>query len=191
MLIERITPCGRGDARPDPEEAGTTGRLAIAPLTAADVEPLAERLWHEAVYRHLGGLPAASSAVAAWLHGTLAGPRPDQPPEQWLNYVMRLADGGEIVGLLQATLHEGIAEVAFLLAPAHWGRGLAAEGLRWLHETLGRVSPGVACWATTVPEHRHCQALLARAGYVRAEPPVMPALSTYDEGDWVYCRPGE
>ncbi len=188
MRLDDTAPSADTDARPDPADTAANRRLAITPLTAADVEPLAAVLWHEAVYRHIGGLPAAPSEVASWLHGTLAGPRPDQPPEQWLNYVMRLADGGEIVGLLQATLHEGIAEVAFLLAPAHWGRGLATEGLQWLHEALERVSPGAACWATTVPENTHSQRLLARGGYVRVEPPAVPALSTYDEGDWVYRR---
>lgn len=161
-------------------------RLAIAPLTSADVAPLAEALWHEPVYRHIGGLPADIAEVADWLQGTLAGPRDGQPPERWLNYVMRLAMTGEVIGLLQATLHDGLAEVAFLLAPAHWGQGLAAEGLRWLHGELQRVSPGVTCWATTVPQNTQSWRLLERSGYVRTAPPVAPALSTWDEGDWAF-----
>ena len=175
------------EARPDPASSGTLAlRLVVTPLTPVDVDPLASVLWQEAVYRHLGGLPADAADVATWLHGTLAGPRADQPPEQWLNYVMRLAATGEVIGLLQATLHDGLAEVAFLLAPAHWGRGLATEGLRWLHGELQRVSPGVICWATTVPQNTQSWRLLERSGYVRTTPPVAPVLSTWDEGDWAF-----
>ncbi len=188
MTIDESIALGLPAARPDPAGAASAHRLVITPLSADDVEPLAAVLWQEAVYRHIGGLPPAAADVAAWLRGTLAGPRPGQPPERWLNYAMRLADGGALVGLLQATLHEGIAEVAFLLAPAHWGRGLATEGLQWLHGALERESPGAPCWATTVPGNTHSQRLLVRAGYARVAPPARPVLATYDEGDWVYRR---
>ncbi len=168
-------------------------RITASTLTEADVDPLSALLWHEAVYRHIGGLPEALSEVSTWLRHTLAGPRADDPPQRWLNYAMRLSSSGAYsgayVGLLQATVHGGIAEVAYLLAPAYWGLGLAEEGLQWLHGELGRICPEARCWATTLPANERSWRLLERCGYVRVEPATAPALMSYDEGDWVFYRP--
>ena len=170
--------------------AGAAGqRISAAALTEADVDTLAALLWHEAVYRHIGGLPGALSDVSTWLRHTLAGPRAGEPPQRWLNYAMRLSSSGACVGLLQATVHGGIAEVAYLLAPAYWGLGLAEEGLQWLHGELGRICPEARCWATTLPANERSWRLLERCGYVRVEPATAPALMSYDEGDWVFYRP--
>lgn len=175
---------------PDPLPARRTsgGRLDCSPLAEDDIEALAQALWQEAVYRHIGGLPAQRSEVSGWLRRTLAGPSPEEAPQRWLNYVMRRTAGGEPLGLLQATLHDGIAELAFLLAPSQWGQGLATEGLLWLHEAVEQLSPGVDCWATTLPANERSWRLLARCGYRRIEPAAAPALMTYDEGDWVFHR---
>lgn len=168
--------------------AASAGRLHITPLDEADIEPLAQGLWHESVYRHIGGLPAAQAEVSDWLRRTLAGPSPQQPPQRWLNYVMRRSPGGAPLGLLQATLHQDIAEVAYLLVPSAWGQGLAGEGLCWLHETLDRRVPGCTCWATTLPANERSWRLLARCGYGRVAPSAAPVLMSYDEGDWVFRR---
>ena len=88
-----------------------------------------------------------------------------------------------------STVHDGIAEVAFLLGTAHWGRGHTTEGLRWHHVEIARVSPGVACWATTLPENARSARLLTRCGYVPVDPTTAPPLLTYDDGDLVFRRP--
>ena len=163
-------------------------RITATPLTEADIDPLSSLLWHEDVYRHIGGLPDAPTQVAQWLRGALAGAPPGPTAERWLNYALRLPGSGAHAGLLQATLHDGLAEVAFLLAPSHWGQGLAAEALQWLHGELARVSPGTPCWATTLPANERSRRLLERCGYVRVDPPASPVLVTYDEGDWVFRR---
>ncbi len=159
-------------------------------MTESDIDTLATLLWHASVYRHIGGLPEASSEVGAWLRRCLAGPRADEPPQRWINHVMRLRATGEPIGLLQATLHDGIAEVAFLLAPAYWGQGLATEGLARLHEALDQRQPGMACWATVLPGNERSRRLLARSGYARVALPTRLRLMTYDDGDWVFLRGG-
>ncbi len=128
-------------------DGGRTARLQVSVMAEEDVVTLARQLWHEAVYRHIGGL-------------------------------------------LQATLHEGIAEVAYLLAPAQWGQGLAGEALRWLHGELARVSPGTPCWATTLPANERSWRLLERCGYARVAPALAPVLMTFEPGDWVFRRQG-
>ena len=171
-------------------DSGRTARLQVSVMADEDIMALARQLWHEAVYRHIGGLPQAPADVEDWLRRTLAGPPADEPPQRWLNYTLRRQDSGAYAGLLQATLHEGIAEVAYLLAPAQWGQGLAGEALRWLHGELARVSPGTPCWATTLPANERSWRLLERCGYARVAPALAPVLMTFEPGDWVFRRQG-
>ena len=169
---------------------GRTARLEVSVLAEDDITALARQLWHEAVYRHIGGLPPAVSGVEDWLRRTLEGPPSGEPPQRWLNYALRRQDSAEYAGLLQATLHDGIAEVAYLLAPAQWGQGLGGEALRWLHGELARVSPGTPCWATTLPANERSWRLLERCGYARVAPTLAPVLMTFEPGDWVFRRLG-
>lgn len=176
---------------PSPESTASTlrGPLRLSPLIDTDLDAMAALLWDERVYQHIGGLPDSPALVALGLRRALAGPPEDHADQRWLNYAMRLAATGELIGRLEATVHDGIAEVAFLLGTAHWGRGHATEGLRWLHEEIARVSPGVACWATTLPENARSAHLLTRCGYVPVDPAAAPPLLTYDDGDLVFRRP--
>jgi RimJ/RimL family protein N-acetyltransferase len=165
-----------------------TERLVLTPLVDSEIDALAALLWDERVYRHIGGLPEDPGVVARGLRRALGGPPPERSSERWLNFGMRLRGGGQLIGRLEATLHDGIAEVAFLLGARFWGHGYAAEGLAWLHRELARVSPGVDCWATTLPANTRSGRLLAACGYVTVDPGRAPALLTYDDGDLVFAR---
>ena len=165
-----------------------TARLSLSPLVDADIDALADLLWDERVYEHIGGLPSGADEVALGLRRALIGPPADRGSERWLNYAVRLRANHQLIGRLEATVHAGIAEVAFLLAPASWGHGYAAEGLVWLHDELSRVSPEAQCWATTLPANARSSRLLLDCGYERVDPAVAPDLMTYDEGDWVFRR---
>jgi RimJ/RimL family protein N-acetyltransferase len=165
-----------------------TARLTVSPLVDADVDALAGLLWDECVYEHIGGLPSGADLVALGLRRALAGPPAERRSERWLNYAVRLRADHQLIGRLEATVHDGIAEVAFLLAPAYWGHGHAKEGLTWLHDQLSRVSPEAQCWATTLPANVRSSRLLTACGYERVDPATAPDLKSYDEGDWVFRR---
>ncbi|WP_431104328.1 GNAT family N-acetyltransferase [Roseateles noduli] len=165
-----------------------TARLTLSPLVDADVDALASLLWDERVYEHIGGLPSGAAEVALGLRRALAGPPAHRASERWLNYAVRLRGSHQLIGRLEATVHAGIAEVAFLLAPAYWGHGYAKEGLSWLHDELSRVCPDARCWATTLPVNLRSSRLLSACGYERVDPATAPDLLTYDEGDWVFRR---
>ncbi|MDH0867863.1 GNAT family N-acetyltransferase [Mitsuaria sp. GD03876] len=166
-----------------------TPRLVITPLVEADLPLLAPVLWDERVYAHIGGLPDDAGVIALGLQRALAGPPADRPSERWLNYGMRLHGSESLIGRLEATVHDGIAEVAFLLGPTHWGHGYAAEGLAWLHDELARLHPEAECWATTLPANARSSRLLTRCGYLPVDPALAPALMTYDDGDLVFRLP--
>lgn len=58
--------------------------------------------------------------------------------EEWLNWVLRLKEGGSLIGFIQATINVGDREslVAYQLFPAFWGKGYAQESLEWLVQEL-------------------------------------------------------
>lgn len=167
----------------------TAPRPAFEPLRPHHLDELADVLRHPAVYAHIGGEVPSADDFRRGLAIALAGPPADRPGEAWLNVLVREHPGGPMLGRLEATVHDGLAEVAFLLGTAHWGRGLASAGLAWLHGMLARRYPlPGGFWATTVTANRRCQALVVRLGYAPVTGP-MPPLMSFDPGDLVFHRP--
>jgi GNAT superfamily N-acetyltransferase len=162
-----------------------TGRVFIEPLRVEQLDELAGVLLQPAVYEHIeDGLPTINDFKLS-LSRALAGP-PDQAAGQtWLNYLVRHADTNVMLGRLEATAHDSLAEVAFLFDPSHWGKGYATEGLLWLHAEVRRTCNVSTFWATTVPANFKCQALLLRCGYVQVIGSI-PHLLSYAPGDLVF-----
>jgi RimJ/RimL family protein N-acetyltransferase len=151
------------------------------------LEALAAAIRKPEVYAFIGGEVPSHERFCTGLARALAGS--PHPGETWLNYLVQAADTGRVIGRLEATLHHGIAEVAFLFDPDAWGQGYAAEGLHWLHRQLMTEQPVLSSfWATTVPENKRCQALLERCGYLRVAQGWPQPLLSWDEGDLVYSR---
>lgn len=169
-------------------DPGVSPFLFVEPLRIEHLPELASVLRHPAVYQHLGGEVPSLPDFVLGLTRALAGPPPSRPHERWLNYLMREAPGGRMIGRLESTVVHGRAEVAFLLDPALWGRGWAHAGLEWLHAEVIRVAGSVEFWATTVPSNTRCQALLRRAGYRPVDSSDSPPLASYEPGDLVFRR---
>lgn len=167
-----------------------TPRLTFEPLAIAHAQELGAALLHPQVYEHIGGQPPSREGLARWIERVLAGPPAHRRGDQWINHVVRLRQSHAVIGRLEATVHDGIAEVAFLFNPEHWGHGYAKEGLRWLHEMLLARTDCDQLWATTVPANQRCRSLLIACGY-RLAPAERPArLVSYDDGDLVFRGPG-
>jgi RimJ/RimL family protein N-acetyltransferase len=166
-----------------------TASLAYELLEARHIDELGALLLNDDVYRFIGGEPPTPAQFRRHIERVLAGPPADRPGIVWINYVVRLSPSGPIVGRLEATLHDGLAEVAFLFGPAHWGRGHATQGLRWLNAVL--LSRGVphGLWASTDPRNKRSAALLERCGYQRMAPTEGIRLFSYEQGDALFaCR---
>lgn len=159
-------------------------RLQIEQLRKEHLSELADHLRQTAVYEHIGGTPSLEEFILD-RERALQGPGSAATNEHWLNFLVREQATGQMVGRLEATLHDSIAEVAFLFSPASWGRGFAREALAWLHTHIQQSYEVASFWATTVPANMRCQALLHRSGYtqVRAGAPV---LYSYEAGDLVF-----
>lgn len=85
--------------------------------------------------------------------------------EGWLNWVLRLADG-RAAGYLQATTYDGgRADVAYELASAFWGRGLAAQAVQAMLDELV-AQHGVTEFSAGLKRANHRSlALLQRLGF--------------------------
>jgi len=164
-------------------------RISVERLCPEHLPALAIVLRVPEVYTYIsGGLPSEQDFLLG-LTRALAGPPPHRTEELWLNYLVRRAGSGEILGRLECTVINRVAEVAFLFATAVWGQGYAREGLEWLHAEVERRAGRVGFWATTHPDNIRCQKLLARAGYREVCVAEAPQLVTYEAGDRVFNRP--
>lgn len=164
-------------------------RLLIEPLRAEHLAELSIHLRHPDVYEYIGGVPSLEDFVLDREIAALRGPRLATSNEPWLNFLVRDSATKQMLGRLEATLHDGIAEVAFLFSPTHWGKGYARESLAWLHREIQNTHGIASFWATTVTANTRCQALLHWAGY---EPnhAGAPVLYSFEEGDLVFHLSG-
>lgn len=159
-------------------------QLIFEPLQVDHLDELAGVLLHPAVYQHIEETVPTIEEFRLGLERAIAGPNASMGDERWLNYLVRRWDG-PMVGRLEATIHHGLAEVAFLFGPQYWGQGFATTGLRWLQEELTHRTAIADFWATTTPANVRSQNLLHRCGYQRADLPET-SLYSYDPGDLVF-----
>lgn len=164
-----------------------TVKLLYSPLEDRDIDELAAVLHTPAVYEYIGGMPSRAD-FELWLRRAMAGPPTKTTGETWINVAVRIAETGQIIGRLEATVHHQLAEVAFLYSPALWGRGYASRGLLWLHDHLRQYESVRSLWATARPENHRSASLLRRCGYTPASSQALPVLYSYDEGDLVFWR---
>ncbi|NES27445.1 GNAT family N-acetyltransferase [Micromonospora terminaliae] len=138
-----------------------TARLDLVPLGVAHAEEMAVVLGDPALHAFIGGAPADAAALRARYERLVAG-SPD-PAVAWCNWVIRLRDEGCLVGTVQATVTERVAEIAWVVGTPWQGRGIATEAARGLVGRLGRQ--GVRTVVAHIhPEHRASAAVATAAG---------------------------
>jgi RimJ/RimL family protein N-acetyltransferase len=103
--------------------------LSLEPQTTLHAEEMFVVLSDPAIYEYENEPPRS----LAWLRerfAKLESRRSADGREQWLNWVIRLPTS-ELIGYVQATVHaEGHAAIAYELASAYWGRGLAYQAVQ-------------------------------------------------------------
>jgi RimJ/RimL family protein N-acetyltransferase len=158
--------------------------LVIEELRIEHLAELASQLRQPEVYEHIGGVPSHDDFILD-RQRALRGPGPEASAERWLNFLVREQSGHHMLGRLEATLHDSIAEVAFLFGPRYWGKGFAREALAWLHGEIQRTHGVTSFWAATRPANIRCQSLLLRSGYKQVQTDA-PVLYSFDAGDLVF-----
>jgi RimJ/RimL family protein N-acetyltransferase len=172
---------------PNPGQATrkVTTRLWIEPLKTSHLDELAHVLLNPDVYEHIEEKLPTLEDFKLGMSRAIAGPGGEWPGQIWLNYLVRDAGTGSMLGRLESTVHDSLAEVAFLFGPQYWGKGYASEGLAWLQAEVQRKCGVREFWATTVPANTRCQSLLLRNGYSQVHG-LHPNLLSYAPGDLVF-----
>lgn len=127
-----------------------TARLLLTPLDPADATEMVTVLADAEIYRFTGGTPPTLDALERRYRAQVAG-SPD-PHETWLNWIVRRAADQRAVGLVQATVGDATADVAWIIGVESQGNGFATEAARAMAEWL-RSNGVTALVAHIHPRH--------------------------------------
>ena len=137
-------------------------RLAFRPQRVEDAEAL-----HEA-YRDPGLMRYWSSAHHASVAETVdyLQPRVDHP--DWRGWSVTLRGDDRAIGTVSAgKRRDGVAEIGFLFARSHWGRGYGREAVARLLDLLFRDWNYRRVYADTDPDNAASIRMLEGLGFVR------------------------
>jgi ribosomal-protein-alanine N-acetyltransferase len=113
-----------------------TNRLVLEPLAVNHAASMFCGMSDPVLFRWLDDVPPPTAAALALRYAriTAAGAG---APDRWLNWVMRLREGGACAGLVEVTLRpDGIANLAYFTFASFMQRGLAREACAAVLEEL-------------------------------------------------------
>ena len=144
-------------------------RLTLEPQVAAHAQEMFAVLSDPAIYEYENEPPPSPE----WLRARftrLESRRSADGREQWLNWVIRLPTS-ELIGYVQATLRaDGRAAIAYELASAHWGRGLARQAVQAMMDELVAAYEVRELSAVLKCKNGRSMRLLERLGFALAAP---------------------
>jgi RimJ/RimL family protein N-acetyltransferase len=141
-------------AWPTAEELDTP-RLHLEPLTVEHAAEMIGVLADPSLYRFIGGKPPALAHLRE-LYERMQTQQSADGTQWWLNWIARLHTSGDAIGTVQATVerHDSdlVAEIAWIVAAAHQGRGFATEATAAMLDWLRRA--GVVTFVAHIhPDH--------------------------------------
>jgi ribosomal-protein-alanine N-acetyltransferase len=142
-----------------------SSRLRLEPLRARHAAPLLDVLAAPEIYEHLDEAPPADLEVLEDRYRRLETRRSPDGSQEWLNWAVQVEATGEYAGYVQATVEAGSAEVAYVLGPAWWGRGLATEAVTLMCAHLAVDHAVTRLTAHVAPGNRPSRSLLERLGF--------------------------
>jgi len=166
-----------------------TAGLRLEPLVEAHADALYPMLIDPRQSTFLDHGPPASLAALRERCRRLESRRSADGSEHWLNWALILHEGaGGAIGFVQATVcPDGRAWIAYQLAHALWGRGLATEATQAMLEHLAVDWPVTQFMATVDRRNERSWRLLERLGFGRAHAQLARAMEVAP-GDWLYLR---
>lgn len=158
----------------------------LEPQVAAHADEMFAVLSDPAIYAYEHEPPASVEALR-WRYERMEARGSPDGREGWLNWVLRLPDG-RAAGYLQATTYEGgRADIAYVLASAHWGRGLAAQAVQAMIDEL-MVHHGVSALSAILKRaNGRSLTLLQRLGFAAASE-AEHRLRRIEPDEWLMLR---
>jgi len=166
-----------------------TPRLRLEPLRVAHADALYPILCDPRQFEYLDqGAPASLDALRE-RYRRLESRRSADGGEHWLNWALLMrGDDASAIGFVQSTVQQdGRAWVAYEVAHALWGQGIATEATRAMVEHLIAHYAVTQCLATVDKRNARSWRLLERLGFSRAEDEQAAAMGV-QTGDWLYRR---
>ncbi len=152
---------GVGAHRPDGQPPVT---VALESLQVEHADEMWSVLADQALYDFTGGEPPSREALAVRYRAQVGGS--GRSEERWLNWIVRRTDSGEAIGFVQATIVDGVADIAWLVGVRHQGQGFAVQAARAM---IGEVeSLGVTSFTAHVHvDHQRSQRVASAVGLER------------------------
>ncbi|TAK44726.1 MAG: N-acetyltransferase [Betaproteobacteria bacterium] len=145
------------------------GDVTLEPQTAAHAEAMFTVLSDPAIYAYENAPPPSLE----WLRERfrkLETRQSGDGRERWLNWVIRIPTA-ELAGYVQATVRaNGTAAIAYELASAYWGRGLATQAMHAMIEELAANYGVRTLFAVARRANVRSIRLLERIGFSPAAP---------------------
>jgi RimJ/RimL family protein N-acetyltransferase len=167
-----------------PGDELTTRRLHLVPLTVDAAGEMATVLADPRLYRFTGGSPLGADDLRERYERQVAGRSPDGT-EAWFNWIIRLTATDRAVGYVQASVacQPGAgADVAWVVAVAHQGQGIATEAVSamvgWFQRTAGLNRFRASIHSENLPSIR----LAERLGFIPTD-----SVDADGERTWVLC----
>lgn len=157
--------------------------LKLEKLALGHALELFDALNHEEIGLFIGGPDVTTlEELEDRIQHLQRGPKGDSG-QRWFNFAVLLES--VVIGRVEATAHNGIVEIAYLINPSMWGQGLGTAATKLLLSEL-RLQGEHNFWATTVPGNLASAKVLEKLGFTEIESIYAPALLSYDEGDRVF-----
>lgn len=114
-----------------------TSRLRLEPLAEHHAPGMQTAMADERIYAYIADTRHSDADSLRLRYRRLAAGCPDAG-EVWLNFILFVNDASDPIGFVQASIFpaKGLAELAYVLTPSAWGRGLATEAMHWLFDHL-------------------------------------------------------
>ncbi|MBD8518205.1 GNAT family N-acetyltransferase [Plantibacter sp. CFBP 8804] len=114
-------------------------RLTLEPLSLDHAPSMVDVLSDPSLYTFTGGEPPTLDALSTRYAAQIRGPADGS--QAWFNWIARRHDTGALIGFVQATVtsqgQDTLAEIAWVVDPAHQRQGFASEAtaalIGWLH----------------------------------------------------------
>ena len=167
-------------------------------FVVAHAEALYELLKDPRLYEFLDDAPPASAAAVRERVARSESRRSPDGREHWLNWVVRDA-AGQVAGYVQATVPipadpaadlGADTNIAYIFAPSHWGRGLAAGATREMMQIVARDHGATAFKVSADRRNARSIALARKLGFVEATPEQLAARAVHPN-DVLLLRPAQ
>jgi RimJ/RimL family protein N-acetyltransferase len=162
------------------------GDLTLEPQMAAHATPMFDVLSDPAIYECENGPPPSPEWLRERFEKLESRCSPDGQ-EQWLNWVIRVP-GSALAGYVQATVYgNGVAAIAYELASAYWGRGVARNAVRAMIDELAEHHGVHTVTAVLKRRNERSRRLLEHLGFSPA-PTELGAEHAVEPDEWMMHR---